>query len=198
MNRFWRSSFLLFLLVLLGSTLVVWIWSYSRWETVYAETVYQGVPPEFHYTKYLVVLEANCGNADLFFTRDLTPPRGRWKLVHVARPGHESQEAEPKAKFALHGFGCRHTVQDGGFAGAESFDQYQIAWPIWFAAFLIVMPSLYLMRSMIRLRREHPYRNVTCANCGYDLRATPHRCPECGTTQRPQLTGLLGGKDASR
>jgi hypothetical protein len=54
--------------------------------------------------------------------------------------------------------------------------------PIWFvAALFAVLPVLRVMVSS-RERREYRRRMVgLCRSCGYDLRASPDRCPECGT-----------------
>lgn len=61
-------------------------------------------------------------------------------------------------------------------------DQYRgrylsIRFPSWMLALLAgVMPGFWIVR-----RRRTPIAEGLCRSCGYDLRATPERCPECGT-----------------
>ncbi|HEY7116441.1 MAG TPA: hypothetical protein VH475_07645 [Tepidisphaeraceae bacterium] len=52
---------------------------------------------------------------------------------------------------------------------------YVLRIPLWSIA-LLTATSLVWLRGNARIRP----RLGRCANCGYDLRATPERCPECG------------------
>lgn len=53
---------------------------------------------------------------------------------------------------------------------------------VWAAALLFaVAPALYARRQL----RDRPPGPGTCAACGYDLRATPEQCPECGAIPPP-------------
>ena len=51
----------------------------------------------------------------------------------------------------------------------------------WLAAAAAVYPVVHLVRQAVRVSRERRRRRQNrCAACGYDLRATPGACPECG------------------
>ena len=51
--------------------------------------------------------------------------------------------------------------------------------PYWFPTIVALGLSILVLRKA----RKASSGSGHCANCGYDLRATPDRCPECGTAR---------------
>ena len=100
---------------------------------------------------------------------------------------YQYPQAAPRGwKWAL------HRLENDSYSGPFDFGHlhsprrrpddnlYDAVWcPHWFVVALsAVMPAVWLVQ--FRRRRERLLQG-RCRRCGYDLRATPDRCPECGT-----------------
>ena len=79
---------------------------------------------------------------------------------------------------------CRHEhYWQPGSTSKFTFRLSLIRIPFWsITLILLAWPVLSLtQKQIIRSRRARRKKNCQCLNCGYDLRASPDQCPECGT-----------------
>ena len=90
-----------------------------------------------------------------------------WEVTRFHRFSYPNQSLSRGMPYRL-GFGL-----DAGGTGPWSY--WGITVPHWFVCGVF---SLLLVGMLLRRRTSRP---GACAHCGYDLRATPDRCPECGT-----------------
>jgi hypothetical protein len=180
-------------LLLCISTVALWVRSYWRWDTVYLS---------YERANIEELVSQRCS----FWSRDASlnlsafsraePARGR--LPEVMRLSYSSESAKPSPRnpvnigfgpdyhwqYDLLGFQIRSNLDTSvsGWDGGKRVDRFRSAGvPHWFIVLLLsVMPGWWTAcfrrhREMLRRRRLG-----LCLHCGYDLRATPDRCPECG------------------
>ena len=75
--------------------------------------------------------------------------------------------------------GPQNTVLPPDYSSPITYHSTRVVVPLWFIAVLMLVPSL----TWLRRHRRDSYRlkHGLCVRCGYDLRGSSDRCPECGT-----------------
>ena len=81
-------------------------------------------------------------------------------------------------------FGFRHH-RLAYHAMNQILEMWYLDIPFWFLTLAFaLLPARWLMKRF----RTGPRSCNLCPTCGYDLRATPERCPECGTAAALRVT----------
>jgi hypothetical protein len=171
------------LLLLLG-VLALWLRSYwvedDVWLVTYAPYAKGDYRHEYGLTVWRGRVKLACQRCVPWDY--LNEPRFSWS--------HYPTDAGGMGSFEFHGgrttlgFGTlSFDVERGGTHGdnEEKDRERDVLFPLWFVALLLAIPPAAWARgAWKRTRGVHRARLGLCTNCGYNLRATPDRCPECG------------------
>lgn len=96
--------------------------------------------------------------------------------LHDSRPAHMDAVIgfDLLAKFGLAFNRGSGTDPTGRVSGSS------VSVHVSYALLMVVAWIAPLIAAMVRCRRRRRVNSGLCLSCGYDLRGTPDRCPECG------------------
>jgi hypothetical protein len=167
-------------LVLCVATVVLWVRSYTTGIELGVENEAE-VPPSndglfpINLDRRFYYLAAD--NRGISYTVDHELSSGRaqgWRAFVANLQGGRADSGPPDV--GCFGFGYRSRDKERFSSFECSFREWTL--PYWALTLLLAFLPTLAIRSGLRKRHRRPSGH--CPSCGYDLRATPDRCPECG------------------
>jgi hypothetical protein len=176
----WNGCVALSLAVFVSSV-VMW-WVSCAWR---AQSLEYRRPPQSLQLKslegdlsILALHETDFYNAPLSGKLLAVPPRLRIVSEGGAFIYHSVRERLGLASFSVHYYPLR-VIWFTDLRFSSIGGGWEIHLPYWLIALTAAaLPGVWMARF---LRERRLWLRGRCGTCGYDLRATPDRCPECGT-----------------
>jgi hypothetical protein len=114
----------------------------------------------------LVMLISKNGRLDVLYLAEWRDDQPGFSYLQGSPAGYGGTDYSKRVL----GFGAGVQLNGGRFVNI----------PYWFLAGLAAVPPAALLVKFRGCRRRVRRRRGLCPACGYDLRASPDRCPECG------------------
>jgi len=174
MRRVWRiflNGLTVLSLLLLLATAALWVRSYWRMDFV---RCHPPAPPDAerfcaHFVSGRGGGLVAWGHWAPRYAEDFGPARWHWQTVGVSPTRYAGG-------WTGGGWGFGHDSHRD-----PEYRYRMFVFPLWLPATLFVLfPAT---RLVLAVRRRRRVREGHCRKCGYDLRATPERCPECGAVR---------------
>ncbi len=192
--RRWRSI-LVATLSITGLVVTVAIWTRSYWRIDSFSWIIASIPPSQLRISELQIVSCRGGFSPTFTYRvaqDSTATMNQLDYLHWHPRGVAistdnvsaiDQMSEWKATYLFmpttpSRLGFQFAHRQGRYRNTDWWN-LEAAIPYWFPGLLFAVPVLIRASGFWKKKHSHP--TGQCAACGYDLRATPDRCPECGT-----------------